>query len=329
MRKIFVIYFFISVVLLVASCRSKKPAAFRSGMVNTSVEAYIEAYRDIAISEMKRSGVPASITLAQGMVESNYGRSRLATEANNHFGIKCHNGWTGATIRHDDDHRNECFRRYRNAQESYYDHSDFLRTGSRYSFLFSLSPYDYRGWAHGLKKAGYATNPDYANMLIKKIEEHNLSLYDRGYVADNVPVSPSFEPGTPLQSTAKLQTSPAGDEFVVSRVPRVRENNRIQYIIVKDGDTRESLEEEFGLLKWELPRYNDLETDFILVAGQMLYLQPKREKAEAGKSSYTAIEGDTMYLVSQKFGVKLGSLLNMNKMNGETGLQPGTVIRLR
>jgi LysM repeat protein len=328
MRKCITALLYISLLLLVASCRSKKPAAVSPARTNASVHNYIEAYRDIAISEMKRTGVPASITLAQGMVESNYGRSRLATEANNHFGIKCHNGWTGATIRHNDDLPNECFRRYRNAQESYYDHSDFLRTGSRYSFLFSLSPYDYRGWAHGLKKAGYATNPDYATMLIRKIEEHNLTLYDRGYVADNVPVSPPLDASVP-QSAQPLQTSASGNEFVVSRVPRIRENNRIQYIIVRDGDTRESLEKEFGLLRWELPRYNELENDFIPVPGQMLYLQPKREKAEAGKSTYTSVEGETMYLVSQKFGVKLRSLLVLNKMNEETGLQPGTVIRLR
>jgi LysM repeat protein len=328
MGRYFTVVIIISVILFVASCRTKKPAAIQPGMVNSSVQAYIETYRDIAISEMKRTGVPASITLAQGMVESNYGRSRLATEAFNHFGIKCHNGWTGATIRHDDDHRNECFRRYRNAQESFYDHSDFLRTGSRYSFLFSLSPYDYKGWAHGLKKAGYATNPDYANMLIRKIEENNLILYDRGYVADNVPIRPPLEDTAAPQSAVPLQTSSSVSEFVVSRAPRVRENNRIQYIIVKDGDTRESLEKEFGLLRWELPRYNDLENDFIPSPGQMLYLQPKREKAEAGKSTYTAGEGETMYLVSQKFGVKLRSLLDLNKMN-ETRLQPGTVIRLR
>jgi LysM repeat protein len=329
MRRYFTVLSIISVVLLVASCRTKKPAVTtRTGMVNASVQTYIEKYRDIAISEMKRTGVPASITLAQGMVESNYGQSRLATEAFNHFGIKCHNGWTGATIRHDDDHRNECFRRYRNAQESFYDHSDFLRTGSRYSFLFSLSPYDYKGWAHGLKKAGYATNPDYANMLIRKIEENNLALYDRGYVADNVPVRPLMD-ASASQSPPPLQTSSPGNEFVVSIAPRVRENNRIQYIIVRDGDTRESLEREFGLLKWELPRYNEFENDFNPVPGQILYLQPKREKAEAGKSSYTAVEGDTMHLVSQKFGVKLRSLLDLNKMNAEAGLQPGTVIRLR
>jgi hypothetical protein len=329
MRKCFSVLLIISVILLVASCRTKKPAASQPGIVNASVQDYIEKYRDIAISEMKRTGVPASITLAQGMVESNYGRSRLATEAFNHFGIKCHNGWTGATIRHDDDHRNECFRKYRNAQESYYDHSDFLRTGSRYSFLFSLSPYDYKGWAHGLKKAGYATNPDYANMLIRKIEENNLALYDRGYVADKVPVRPPLEDKDAPQSAVPLQTSSSGNEFVVSRAPRIRENNRIQYIIARDGDTRESLEKEFGLLRWELPRYNELENDFAPAPGQMLYLQPKREKAEAGKSSYTAIEGDTMYLVSQKFGIKLRSLLDLNKMNEETGLKAGTVVRIR
>ncbi len=125
---------------------------------------------------MKRTGIPASITLAQGMIESDYGRSTLAREGNNHFGIKCHNDWTGPTIRHHDDRRNECFRKYKHVEDSYYDHSDFLKTGSRYSFLFDLPSTDYKGWAKGLKKAGYATDPDYANMLIRKIEEEQIIL---------------------------------------------------------------------------------------------------------------------------------------------------------
>ena len=134
---------------------------------------------------MNRTGIPASITLAQGIIESDCGHSSLAREANNHFGIKCHDDWTGPTIRHNDNSRNECFRKYGKAEESFYDHSDFLKSGSRYSFLFNYNSTDYKAWAHGLKKAGYATNPDYANMLIRTIEENKLWYFDRGIQAVN------------------------------------------------------------------------------------------------------------------------------------------------
>lgn len=331
MRKILNTFFLLTVILALDSCRSKKPVV--NPPLNQSAEAYINAYKDIAISEMRRTGVPASITLAQGMVESNNGLSRLAREGNNHFGIKCHNGWTGATIIHDDDRRNECFRRYRSAQDSYYDHSDFLRTGSRYSFLFSLSPYDYKAWAHGLKKAGYATNPDYAAMLIRKIEQYNLSMYDRAHTAGaGSPVVPPARPAASLPATGPAKAGPepaVTPEFVVSRAPRVRENNRIQYIIVRESDTRESIEKELGLLRWELPRYNELGNDFIPAAGQMLYLQPKRDKADAGQNTYRTVEGDTMYMIAQKYGIKLRSLLEMNRMNTGEEPSPGTVIYLR
>ena len=143
----------------------------------------LDTYKDIAISEMKRTGVPASITLAQGIIESNIGRSELARRGNNHFGIKCHN-WQGAVIYHDDDRKNDCFRKYNNPEHSFRDHSDFLKNGTRYAFLFDLPHTDYKGWARGLKKAGYATNPDYANMLISKIEEENLMIYDKGFTTD-------------------------------------------------------------------------------------------------------------------------------------------------
>ena len=174
------------------SCKTSKPIISTSS-TGLSTADYIRKYKDLAISEMKRTGIPASITLAQGMIESDYGRSTLAREANNHFGIKCHNDWTGPTIRHHDDKRNECFRKYSKPEDSFYDHSDFLKSGSRYSFLFDLKQTDYKGWAKGLKKAGYATNPDYANMLIRKIEEDNLWYFDQRnysgtppYQSDNV-----------------------------------------------------------------------------------------------------------------------------------------------
>jgi LysM repeat protein len=328
--------FFILQLILISglfSCRAYKPvvSTSRSGL---SAEEYINTFKDLAVSEMKRTGIPASITLAQGMIESDFGRSTLAREANNHFGIKCHDDWNGPTVTHNDDRRNECFRKYREPEESFYDHSDFLKAGSRYSFLFGIDQTDYKAWARGLKKAGYATNPDYANMLIRKIEENNLWHFDRGYNATSltpqitVPVNESV----PVHDTGSIEkpvTLTNENNAIMARVPRVLENNRIQYIIVKDGDTRDKLEKEFQLLKWELPKYNELNSDFSLVAGQILYFQPKREKAEPGKEYHNALDGDTMYLISQRYGVKLKSLYEMNRMAEGTEPEAGKKIWLR
>lgn len=305
------------------SCKAYKPVVSTSGS-GIPARDYIDTYKDLAIYEMKRTGIPASITLAQGMIESDFGRSRLAVEANNHFGIKCHNDWTGQTIRHHDDKRNECFRKYKKVAESFYDHSDFLKKGSRYKSLFDLDITDYKGWARGLKKAGYATNPDYANMLIRSIEANNLMALDRGrstYNKDQVFANKDqsvASPETDITQTPVINKN--GDVAVAARLPRIMENNRIQYIIVKDGETREKIEKEFQLLKWELPKYNELNVDFVPVAGQILYLQPKREKSDPGKEFYTTAEGDTMYQVAQKFGIKLKSLYELNRM--EFGDEP-------
>jgi LysM repeat protein len=330
MQKLF--FFFLQLALITGlfSCRASRPLASTSNS-GYSAEEYINKYKDLAISEMKRTGIPASITLAQGMIESDYGHSRLAREANNYFGIKCHDDWTGPTIRHHDDRRNECFRKYRAPEDSFYDHSDFLLSVPRYSFLFSIAPTDYKAWARGLKKAGYATNPDYANMLIRKIEEYRLMVFDRGYTTSDtasVKTGNMAQPVAVLNSvdTGKPATIAGQGNFIMERAPRVMEKNRIQYIIVKDGDTREKLEDEFQLLRWELPKYNELPVDFQLIPGQILYLQPKRAKAEPGEDYYTTVEGDTMYLVSQKFGIKLKSLYEMNRM--EQGSEPGAGIKL-
>jgi len=312
-------------------------------------DEYINRYKDLAVKEMKRTGIPASITLAQGMIESDYGRSSLAREANNHFGIKCHNGWTGPTVRHDDDRKNDCFRKYSNPEESFYDHSDFLKTGSRYSFLFGLDNTNYKAWAHGLKKAGYATNPDYANMLIRNIEENNLFYFDKEYnqnnktrqkkavieeqspvkKADSIPVKKTDSIIDQKGDNTKPVTYKNDNVSISARVQRVKENNRIQYIIVRDGDTREKLENEFQLLRWELPKYNELSNNFELVPGQILYLQPKRDKAEQGKEYHNVSEGDTMYQISQLYGIKLKRLYELNRMTFGTEPEPGNKIWLR
>ena len=329
----------LALITLLFSCKaSKHLSSAKVAPTPTTLSAaeddYIHSYRDIAVNEMKRTGIPASITLAQGMIESDYGRSSLAKDANNHFGIKCHNDWSGPKVYHNDDRRNECFRKYGKPEDSFYDHSEFLKSGSRYDFLFNLSSADYKAWAQGLKKAGYATNPDYANMLIRTIEEKNLNYYDNGYKSG---VTPGPKPLTVKDSPAVrdsdktiVTVTPVNEKtMVIARVPRVMENNKLRYIVVKDGDTREKLEEEFQLLHWELPKYNELSGDFTITPGQILYLQAKREKAEEGKEIYKVNNGDTMYLISQRYGIKLRSLYKMNRMPEESEPEPGSTVWLR
>ena len=341
--------FVISILILavLTGCRTYKPA-IPSVTPAPAAQSYIERYKDLAINEMIRTGVPASITLAQGMIESDFGRSTLARVSNNHFGIKCHNGWTGPSVRHDDDRRNECFRKYRNPEESFKDHSDFLKYGSRYSSLFEIGTGDYKAWAHGLKKAGYATNPDYANMLIRKIEENNLALLDGGKItkgplaAATIPVKSI--PGDPSVSRAKPDyITSGGDSSEGSDSPpvfnnniavhavanRILENNRVEYLIVKPEDSVEKLEEEFQLLKWELKQYNDIEGELILSPGQILYLQPKRNKAEPGIYYHTCASGETMYTISQKYAIKLNRLYELNRLNPGVQIQPGQRLWLR
>jgi hypothetical protein len=323
----------IIIVTFLVSCRTAR-IPVSTGTSYNSAESYIDVYKDLAISEMKRTGVPASITLAQGIIESDLGRSSLAKEANNHFGIKCHDDWRGPTVKHSDDRRNECFRKYSKPEESYKDHSDFLKGEPRYNSLFSLDVTDYKGWSRGLKKAGYATNPEYANMLIRKIEQYSLFNYDRGIAnpgrltdkKDTVGNNPDNK--VPV-NTEKIVENVTSDLPATAVRSRVMEKNRIQYIIVKEIDTKESIEKEMQLLKWELARYNELKPDFKLYPGQIIYLQPKREKADAGMEFHTASKNETMYLISQLYGIKLKSLLILNRMTEGQEPSEGQKIWLR
>jgi LysM repeat protein len=334
MRRSVIFILLLGTIILFPSCSVKKQAE-SPRISDGSVLEYIDMYKDLAVSEMRRTKIPASITLAQGMIESDYGRSRLAVEANNHFGIKCHDNWKGATIKHHDDKRNECFRKYPKPEESYYDHSDFLSSTSRYSALFDLKETDYKGWAKGLKKAGYATNPDYANMLIRTIEEYDLWRFDydkkSAFKANGNPDTLKHvaknENGKGSIDTTNMKNP---ENFVVpGRVSRIKVNNRIQYIIVNETDTRESIEKDFSLLKWEIQKYNEMNNDFNLTPGQILYLQPKRDKAEPGKDVHNAARGDSMYTISQKYGIKLRKLYEMNRMNEGEEPKEGDRIWLR
>jgi LysM repeat protein len=311
-----IILFQITGLLLLSSCRSTR-TSFSPVSQSELAGNYVSTYKDLAINEMKRTGVPASITLAQGIIESDYGRSSLAIKANNHFGIKCHTDWDGATFFKNDDKRNECFRKYNNPAQSFIDHSDFLVSGSRYSFLFELDPTDYKSWAKGLKKAGYATNPDYAEMLIRKIEEFNLSVYDNKSdrtenSAKIVALKKDDNNAINEGDSVKYKEESASGETV--GYSRIFVRNRIYYIIVREGDTFESLQEEFQLLRFELQKYNELPDDFNISPGQILYIQPKRNKADAGINFHTVNKGETMYEISQLYGIKLKDLLEMNRM---------------
>jgi LysM repeat protein len=281
---------------------------------------YIQKYQLIAIDEMKRAGIPASITLAQGILESDNGNSILAIEANNHFGIKCHNDWTGKSFYYDDDKPNECFRSYKKAEDSYRDHSDFLSQHSRYAFLFELETTDYKNWAHGLKKAGYATQSKYDVLLIKIIEESELYKFD----------NKNYKPSKIAQKGKKQKPSTKEEEITINPFGNdVLTYNRIDYVIVKPGDTFESIAEHHGMRTWQIYKYNELAEDAKLIPGNRMYLQPKRRKAAIEDKCYTLLEGETMYDVSQKFGIKLKHLYRLNNMEFGTKPEPGVSLSLR
>jgi len=298
-------------------------------------EEYILAFKEIAIAEMNRSGIPASISLAQGMIESDNGNSRLARQANNHFGIKCHD-WTGKEIYHDDDEKNECFRKYKSAEESYKDHTDFLMNGSRYVFLFYLDQTDYKGWAKGLEKAGYATDRSYSGDIIRIIEENELYVYDKPLKKRKKQQEPAKDE-LAVVDTAMVYKAEAGktkaDSVEVNDVEasqrKILTRNRIDYIIIKEGDTYLGISEEFKLMPFELTRYNEMERNASLEPGQILYLQPKRNKASVEYQYHTVAEGETMSQISQLYGIKLDKLYQKNLMKEGTEPSPGDVISLR
>jgi LysM repeat protein len=284
-----------------------------------TADEYINTYKNIAVSEMKRSGIPASITLAQGMLESENGNSSLATKGNNHFGIKCHD-WTGDVMHKDDDAPNECFRKYKSAEDSYRDHTDFLLSKQRYTFLFEYKSTDYKSWAKGLKKAGYATNPSYPSMLIKLIDENQLHLYDLDVaIADRERASRSVKRKTPGEPdfTINLNKHP------------VYKRNDVEYIVVKSGDTFDKLARELEMFNWELYKYNELTKDSTLHDGQLLYLQPKRRKAERGKEIHTVQPGESIYTISQLYAVKSRHIRRLNRLNPDDTVKVGDVLNLR
>jgi hypothetical protein len=294
---------------------------------NSAYLNYIEKYHEIAEVQQHEYGIPASITLAQGLLESGAGQSRLAVEANNHFGIKCHN-WQGEGIYADDDLKNECFRKYKSASDSYEDHSAFLINGKRYASLFTLNPTNYERWAHGLKSAGYATDPTYAYKLISIIEDYQLHKYDTKKAAQ-----PQRDPKTneiiyqkpkivSFQEFSMGVINPYGEhEFL--------QNNGVKFVIAVKGDTYGSIADELRISEKKLRQYNEVEQNTPLVAGQRVYIKAKKKKAAKGIDTYTIRRGDSMYSIAQEFGVKLQSLYDMNKMPYSEGAKEGKVLKMR
>lgn len=280
---------------------------------NQKYQQYINQYKDIAIQQMQRWGIPASITLAQGLFESGAGQSRLAVKGNNHFGIKC-NGWDGRKIYQDDDTDGECFRAYESVYQSYEDHSRFLANGKRYASLFNYETTDYRAWAKGLKAAGYATNPQYANKLIELIQLYKLYQYDNAKGYDKFMID----------HTKSNQLNS------VSLHP-IKIFNKNYYLIARKGDTFESIGKEIGVSYKKIAKYNERDKRDQIEAGEVIWLKKKQKKAPKDYKDrlHYVRNGESMYSIAQKYGIRVKSLYKLNGLNPEHEIRVGEGLKLR
>lgn len=300
--------------------------------VKPEYKEYVDRYKSLAVREMRMYKIPASITLAQGIIESNCGKSVLSVESKNHFGIKCQKEWMGEKYFYDDDEANECFRKYSSVDESYRDHSLFLTTRSRYAFLFNLPLKDYKAWAKGLKQAGYATNPEYANILIKVIEESELFLLDDTIGQNPKELSEKINPekenepsenglfystGRVLYFENYMNQNPSDFKFLYTSDlgRKVYENFGVAFVFANAGDTWAALASEFKLYSFQIFKQNDMLQSDKIIPDQIVYLEPKKKKQKI--DNYTVKKGDSMYSISQQFCIRLKYLYQYN------GLQPG------
>ncbi len=316
-------------VLMLNSCSPARRAARSTTPTGPAPDyalEYINRYGSLAVNEMKRSGVPASITLAQGMLESNYGRSRLATQGNNHFGIKCHSDWSGQKIYHDDNHRNECFRSYSSVEESYRDHSDFLVNGSRYRDLFNLSNTDYKGWAHGLKRAGYATDPKYPELLIRKIEEYRLWAYDTGATAAAIGAQ---KPGTGQAPGAKGGEPVAGN----ARSPQISGKNVPDSTVTPSTGTATVAQQSAKVADTtgtsaepgKKAAFPDAEEPIKVIS-----LSTGEKTSENNNVEYIIVEaGDTYESLAEKHQLLSWEITRYNDLAPGAPLKPGQIIYLQ
>lgn len=280
---------------------------------------YVRTYSEEARRQMDRHAIPASITLAQGLIETGAGTSTLAREHNNHFGIKCHASWTGKRTYRRDDNPNDCFRSYPNAKASYDDHSLFLK-GKRYQRLYDLRYDDYRGWAKGLQLYGYATNKGYANMLIKVIEDYELYTFDRGerpswYGSAGSSARPSRQ-----REHGKSYDKPMRPSYI---------SYGLLYVLADQNDSYERIAEDMGISAKKLAKYNDTPLDYPLSEGDIVYLEPKNKEATPRYASYVVRIGDSMHDISQRFGIRLERLYKLNDKGEDYIPEEGDVLRLR
>lgn len=332
----------------------------------TTREEYVVKWRHLAIENMEVYGIPASITMAQALLESAAGNSQLSQASNNHFGIKCKSTWTGGKVYHDDDAKGECFRAYPTIAESYADHAEFLNNNQRYDSLFAYDSDDYRSWAKGLKAAGYATAPDYAERLIKIIEEEHLYLLDRengsklydDYIASTLGIAPSAESSTETpttesesnteneseqEATTHIGQSHQGTAYADSGIDpnnfRVTINahkgynvyltNGSHYIVAKRGDSYESLGKLFEIAASTLRRYNDVSHAAQLSEGDIVYIERKAARWKGENYAHTAKRGETMHFVAQTYGIRLDQLSKLNRIRTSDPLADGQTIKLR
>lgn len=279
---------------------------------NKTYEEYIAKYKDLAINHMKKYRIPASITLSQGLLESGAGRSSLTVKSNNHFGIKCHNGWKGESVIAADDTPNDCFRKYKKSEDSYDDHSRFLSEKPRYGKLFDLDITDYKGWARGLQQAGYATDRAYANKLIKLIEDYELYEYDtkgkKGKVeSDNITI---VQPVVPTKHI-------------------VYKTNGLIYIIAQRNDTYDGIAREFDFKVKDLCEYNEVPENFPIQEGDLIYFQKKKKKADKPYYEHVVQVGESMHSIAQLYGMKVKNLYKMNKQDMEYVPTEGDILKLR
>lgn len=281
-----------------------------SGYANSpkiTIEEYIDTWKDVAILQMKDHKIPASITLAQGILESGFGNSKLAVKANNHFGIKCHD-WKGKTFHQDDDKKNECFRKYKNAMQSFEDHSEFLTGRERYAFLFNLDITDYKGWAKGLRQAGYATSPTYAQKLINLIERYQLNQYD--ILEESEWIADVRKPKKEKKTKAKQNSNTTST--IVHKV-HVNEN-KTKYVIAGENDTYYQIAKEFGLNIKQLHKWNDFpKNKDLLTAGDKIYIMRKRKSIPKHLVEQNLSSQKELWRVAQDYGVQLEALMQKNK----------------
>ncbi|MBQ2026134.1 MAG: glucosaminidase domain-containing protein [Paludibacteraceae bacterium] len=270
-------------------------------------DAYVQRYKDIAMREMNDYGIPASITLAQGILESGVGKSDLAVKANNHFGIKCHNDWNGEKVYHDDDKKYECFRKYNRPEDSFIDHSLFLKNRARYSFLFELDKTDYKAWAKGLKQAGYATDPNYAKRLITLIEENNLHQYDLMSYS-----TPSQEAQTPAKQQA------------------VKNAQGLKFVYVQKGESYYTIAKAHKIPFSSICSYNDVDRKTRQPQeGEIVYLQRKKKEVKGGAGIHVIQAGESMHSISQQYGIQLIKLYDLNNMAYNQKATVGKRLKLR